>query len=97
MPASASPSDLPSALRTGLSAGKSLLGGLMLGIALALLVGCTTAVMYFLRLKGPGMPAGAHAGGAGALMTLLFSPAYPAVRVGRMARDLESKSHIPES
>lgn len=75
MPATASPSDSPSALRTGLSAGKSLLGGLMLGIALALLVGCTTAVMYFLRLKGPGMPAGAHAGGAGALMTLLFSPA----------------------
>lgn len=74
MPAATSNSDAPSALRVGLSAGKSLLGGLMLGIALALVLGCTTAAFYFLRLDGPGMPAAAHAGGAGAVITLLFSP-----------------------
>ena len=74
MPATAPESDSPSALRMGLIAGKSLLGGLMLGIALALLLGCTTAAFYFLRLNGPGMPAAAHAGGAGAIIALLFSP-----------------------
>ena len=74
MPATAPESDSPSALRMGLSAGKSLLGGLMLGIALALVLGCTTAAFYFLRLNGPGMPAAVHAGGAGAIIALLFSP-----------------------
>lgn len=74
MPSTASNPDTVSALRVGLSAGKSLLGGLMLGIALALMLGCTSAAFYFLRLDGPGMPAAAHAGGAGALITLLFSP-----------------------
>ena len=74
MPSTASNPDTVSALRVGLSAGKSLLGGLMLGIALALVLGCTSAAFYFLRLDGPGMPAAAHAGGAGAFITLLFSP-----------------------
>jgi hypothetical protein len=58
----------------GLSAGKSLIGGLMLGIALAILLGFTTLFFYFTRLNGPGMPAAAHAGGAGAIISLLFSP-----------------------
>lgn len=74
MPAAAPATEPPSALRVGLSAGKSLLGGLMLGIALAVLLGCSTAVFYFLRLNGPGMPAAAHAGGAGAVIALLASP-----------------------
>lgn len=74
MPTAASNTDSPSALRVGLSAGKSLLGGLMLGLALALVLGCTTTAFYFLRLNGPGMPAAAHAGGAGAFIALLFSP-----------------------
>jgi hypothetical protein len=34
----------------GLSAGKSLLGGLMLGALLALVLGCGAAVFYFSRL-----------------------------------------------
>ena len=72
-PASQAP-DSPSALRVGLSAGKSLIGGLMLGIALAVLLGFTTTFYYFTRLNGPGMPAAAHAGGAGAIISLLFSP-----------------------
>ena len=72
-PASQAP-DAPSALRVGLSAGKSLIGGLMLGIALAILLGFTTLFFYFTRLNGPGMPAAAHAGGAGAIISLLFSP-----------------------
>ena len=72
-PASQAP-DAPSALRVGLSAGKSLIGGLMLGIALAILLGFTTLFFYFTRLNGPGMPAAAHAGGAGAIVSLLFSP-----------------------
>lgn len=75
MPAAAPNSDSPSALRVGLSAGKSLLGGLMLGLALALVLGCTTTAFYLMRLNGPGMPAAAHAGGAGAVISLLFSPA----------------------
>ena len=74
MPTAASNTDSPSALRVGLSAGKSLLGGLLLGLALALVLGCTTTAFYFTRLNGPGMPAAAHAGGAGAFITLLFSP-----------------------
>lgn len=74
MPAAAPAIEPPSALRVGLSAGKSLLGGLMLGIALAVLLGCSTAMFYFLRLNGPGMPAAAHAGGAGAVIALLASP-----------------------
>lgn len=74
MPAAAPNSDSPSALRVGLSAGKSLLGGLMLGLALALVLGCTTTAFYLMRLNGPGMPAAAHAGGAGAVISLLFSP-----------------------
>ena len=74
MPAAAPPSDAPSALRVGLSAGKSLLGGLMLGIALALVLGLSTNIFYWLRLNGPGMPAAAHAGGAGAIISLLASP-----------------------
>ena len=74
MPAAAPNTDSPSALRVGLSAGKSLLGGLLLGLALAFVLGCSTAVFYFLRLNGPGMPASAHAGGAGAIIALLFSP-----------------------
>ena len=44
------------------------------GIALAVLLGCSTAMFYFLRLNGPGMPAAAHAGGAGAVIALLASP-----------------------
>ena len=42
MPADSPTPDSPSALRVGLSAGKSLIGGLMLGIALAILLGFTT-------------------------------------------------------
>lgn len=74
MPTDSPTPDSPSALRVGLSAGKSLIGGLMLGIALAILLGFTTLFFYFTRLNGPGMPAAAHAGGAGAIISLLFSP-----------------------
>ena len=74
MPPASQATDGPSALRVGLSAGKSLIGGLMLGIALAILLGFTTLFFYFTRLNGPGMPASAHAGGAGAIISLLFSP-----------------------
>lgn len=74
MPPDSPTPDSPSALRMGLSAGKSLIGGLMLGIALAILLGVTTTFYYFTRLSGPGMPAAAHAGGAGAIISLLFSP-----------------------
>ena len=74
MPPDSQATDGPSALRVGLSAGKSLIGGLMLGIALAILLGFTTLFFYFTRLNGPGMPAAAHAGGAGAIISLLFSP-----------------------
>lgn len=80
---SASPapsSDSPSALRVGLSAGKSVLGGLMLGIFLALVLGCSSAIYYFMRLNGPGMPAAAHAGGVGAAVALIFTPSlWPAI------------------
>ena len=80
-PASPAPaSDSPSALRVGLSAGKSVLGGLMLGIFLAIVLGCTTAIYYFMRLNGPGMPAAAHAGGFGAIVALIFTPSlWPAI------------------
>lgn len=74
MPPASPTSDSPSALRVGLSAGKSVLGGLMLGIFLAIVLGVSTSVFYALRLNGPGMPAAAHAGGAGALIALVFSP-----------------------
>ena len=47
MPPDSQATDGPSALRVGLSAGKSLIGGLMLGIALAILLGFTTLFFYF--------------------------------------------------
>lgn len=74
MPPASPASDSPSALRLGLSVGKSVLGGLMLGIFLAIVLGIGTTVFYALRLNGPGMPAAAHAGGAGAIIALVFTP-----------------------
>ena len=71
------PPDAPSALRVGLSAGKSLLGGLMLGALLALVLGCGAAVFYFSRLMadpGQGIHASAHTGIYGAVISLLISP-----------------------
>lgn len=71
------PPDAPSALRVGLSAGKSLLGGLMLGALLALVLGCGAAVFYFSRLMadpGQGIHASAHTGIYGAVISLLMSP-----------------------
>lgn len=77
MPTASQPPDAPSALRVGLSAGKSLLGGLMLGAFLALVLGCGAAVFYFSRLMadpGQGIHASAHTGIYGAVISLLMSP-----------------------
>ncbi len=59
MPADSPTPDSPSALRVGLSAGKSLIGGLMLGIALAILLGFTATSSSVIRPLGPRVPVAA--------------------------------------
>lgn len=60
--------------RTGFKAGAAFAGSVAIGVALALLLGGGLFFVYVGRLNGPGM-AGARAGGAGALLALLTSPA----------------------
>ena len=60
--------------RTGLKAGAAFGGSVAVGVLLALLLGGGLFFVYVGRLNGPGMT-GARAGGAGALLALLTSPA----------------------
>ena len=69
--------DPPSALRVGLGAGKSLIGGLLLGLALDLVLGIGAAVLYFSRFfegSGQGIHAAGHTGIYGAVISMLMSP-----------------------
>lgn len=63
----------PSAWRTGARAGATFVWHTVQGLALAFLLGGGAFFFYLTRLSGPGMPA-ARAGGAGAVVALLFSP-----------------------
>jgi hypothetical protein len=67
-------STAPSMVRTGAKAGVAFAGSVAMGAVLALLLGGGVFFFYLSRLSGPGMPAAAHAGGAGAVLALLFSP-----------------------
>lgn len=64
----------PSMVRTGAKAGAAFAGSVAMGCLLAFLLGGGVFFFYLSRLSGPGMPAAAHAGGAGAILALLFSP-----------------------
>ncbi|CAN7513428.1 hypothetical protein [Polaromonas sp. LjRoot131] len=64
----------PSMVRTGAKAGVAFAGSVATGFLLAVLLGGGVFFFYLSRLSGPGMPAAAHAGGAGAVLALLFSP-----------------------
>jgi hypothetical protein len=61
-------------VRTGAKAGVAFAGSVAMGFLLAFLLGGGVFFFYLSRLSGPGMPAAAHAGGAGAILALLFSP-----------------------
>jgi hypothetical protein len=71
---SSTSSSAPSLVRTGAKAGVAFASSVAMGSLLALLLGGGVFFFYVSRLSGPGMPAGAHAGGAGAILALLFSP-----------------------
>jgi hypothetical protein len=86
--------DAPSALHTGLSAGKSLLAGLALGLVLATVLGGGSVAFYLLRLMGSTEPGLAKVGPIGmlsappvlvALVLVLSIPAYAfaGVQLGR--------------
>ncbi|EJL82592.1 hypothetical protein PMI15_03023 [Polaromonas sp. CF318] len=64
----------PSMVRTGAKAGMAFAGSVVMGFLLAFLLGGGVFFFYLSRLSGPGMPAAAHTGGAGAILALLFSP-----------------------
>lgn len=61
-------------VRTGAKAGVAFAGSVAMGGLLAFLLGGGVFFFYLSRLSGPGMPAAAHAGGAGAVLAVLFSP-----------------------
>jgi hypothetical protein len=61
-------------VRTGAKAGVAFASSVAMGFLLAFLLGGGVFFFYLSRLSGPGMPAAAHAGGAGAILALLFSP-----------------------
>jgi len=67
-------STAPSMVRTGAKAGVAFAGSVAMGFVFALLLGGGVFFFYLSRLSGPGMPAAAHAGGAGAILALVFSP-----------------------
>lgn len=67
------PSSSPSLGRTGLRAGTAFAGAVFKSALLAILLGGGVFFFYISQLSGPGMPA-ARAGGAGAVIALLFSP-----------------------
>jgi hypothetical protein len=71
---SSTSSSAPSLVRTGAKAGVAFASSVAMGSLLALLLGGGVFFFYVSRLSGPSMPAGAHAGGAGAILALLFSP-----------------------
>lgn len=72
-PMSSNPSPSPSLGRTGLRAGTAFAGAVFKSALLAILLGGGVFFFYISQLSGPGMPA-ARAGGAGAVIALLFSP-----------------------
>lgn len=63
----------PSLVRTGARAGAAFVGSVAKGVFFGALLGGGAFFYYVSQLSGPGMP-GARAGGAGALLALLFSP-----------------------
>ncbi|MEO7886450.1 hypothetical protein [Polaromonas sp.] len=71
---SSNSSATPSMVRTGAKAGVAFAGSVAMGGLLAFLLGGGVFFFYLSRLSGPGMPAAAHAGGAGAVLAVLFSP-----------------------
>lgn len=71
---SSNSSAAPSMVRTGAKAGMAFASSVAMGGLLAFLLGGGVFFFYLSRLSGPGMPAAAHAGGAGAILALLFSP-----------------------
>ncbi|KQU80987.1 MULTISPECIES: hypothetical protein [unclassified Rhizobacter] len=71
---SSTASTASSLVRTGAKAGVAFASSVAMGGLMALLLGGGVFFFYLSRLSGPGMPAGAHAGGAGAILALLFSP-----------------------
>ena len=64
----------PSMLRTGARAGVAFATSAALGLLMAVVLGGGIFFFYASRLSGPGMPAAGHAGGAGAILALVFSP-----------------------
>ena len=61
-------------VRTGAKAGVAFASSFAMGFATALVLGGGVFFYYLSRLSGPGMSAGAHAGGAGAALAFVFSP-----------------------
>ncbi|QRF57585.1 hypothetical protein [Variovorax sp. UC122_21] len=70
---SSEPTGSPSLVRTGARAGAAFVGSVAKGVFFGALLGGGAFFYYVSQLSGPGMP-GARAGGAGALLALLFSP-----------------------